>query len=132
MKAPRLDGFINRYHREQYALDEKSKELLRKLYSLIDLIEPCGDDDKHILWLREERGTIEDYGNLDELIEDGMHSPMRKNGNLKTRLTCGKQLKAARVHEYICLSSEMKRATTCMCRQMNTAARNTVLDYIMH
>ena len=49
MKAPRIDGFINRYHREQYALDEKSKELLRKLYSLIDLIEPCGDDDKHIL-----------------------------------------------------------------------------------
>ena len=46
------------YHREQYALDEKSKELLRKLYSLIDLIEPCGDDDKHILWLREERGTM--------------------------------------------------------------------------
>ena len=72
MKAPRIDGFINRYHREQYALDEKSKELLRKLYSLIDLIEPCGDDDKHILWLREERGTIEDYGNLDELIEDGI------------------------------------------------------------
>ena len=65
-------------------------------------------------------------------IRYGMHSPMRKNGNLKTRLTCGKPLKAARVHEYICLSSEMKRATTCMCRQMNTAARNTVLDYIMH
>jgi hypothetical protein len=72
MKAPRIDGFINRYQREQYALDKKSKELLRKLYSLIDLIEPCGDDDKHILWLREERGTIEDYGNLDELIEDGI------------------------------------------------------------
>ena len=35
MKAPQIDGFINRYHREQYALDEKSKELLRKLYSLI-------------------------------------------------------------------------------------------------
>ena len=72
MKAPLIDGFINRYHREQYALDEKSKELLRKLYSLIDLIEPCGDDDKHILWLREEKGTIEDYGNLDELIEEGI------------------------------------------------------------
>jgi len=72
MKAPQIDGFINRYHREQYALDEKSKGLLLKLYSLIDLIEPCGDDEKHILWLREERGTIEDYGNLDELIEDGI------------------------------------------------------------
>lgn len=70
LKKPAVS--INRYHREQYALDEKSKELLRKLYSLIDLIEPCGDDDKHILWLREERGTIEDYGNLDELIEDGI------------------------------------------------------------
>ncbi len=72
MKAPQIDGFINRYHREQYALDGKSKDLLLTLYSFVERIEPCGEDDKHILWLREERGTIEDYGNLDDLIEEGI------------------------------------------------------------
>lgn len=72
MKAPAIDGFIQRFRRERYDVDEQSKVLMDELYSLIDKMEPCGDDDRHVFWVCEERGTIEDYGNYEELLADGI------------------------------------------------------------
>ena len=36
MKAPAIDGFIQRFRRERYDVDEQSKVLMDELYSLID------------------------------------------------------------------------------------------------
>jgi len=70
MKAPQIDNFIFRYHGEEYNIDKKSQRLLDELYSVLSEIKPCGDDDRHILWIRAERGTIEDYGDFDTLLRD--------------------------------------------------------------
>lgn len=71
MKAPQIDNFKFRYHREEYNVDDKSQKLLDQLYSLLSEIEPCGDDDRHTLWIRAERGTIDDYDDYDTLLQDG-------------------------------------------------------------
>ncbi|MBR6051393.1 MAG: hypothetical protein IKP68_09370, partial [Clostridia bacterium] len=71
MKAPQIDNFKFRYHREEYNVDDKSQKLLDQLYSLLSEIEPSGDDDRHTLWIRAERGTIDDYDDYDTLLQDG-------------------------------------------------------------
>ena len=71
MKAPQIDRFMFRYHMEEYSIDEKSRKLLDRLFLLLSEIEPCGDDEKHSVWIRAERGTIEDYGDYEELLEEG-------------------------------------------------------------
>jgi hypothetical protein len=71
MYAPQIDSFKFRYHREEYTLDKKSAGLLDRLYSLLSEIEPCGSDERRTVWIRAERGTLDDYGDYDELHEDG-------------------------------------------------------------
>ena len=71
MKAPQIDNFKFRYHGEEYNIEKKSQRLLDELYNLLSEIEPCGDDDRHTLWIRAERGTIDDYDDYDNyLYED--------------------------------------------------------------
>lgn len=71
MKAPQIDGFKFRYHMEEYSIDEKSRKLLDQLYYLLSKIESCGDDERRTIWIRAERGTIEDYGDYEEQLEEG-------------------------------------------------------------
>ena len=70
MKAPQIDNFIRCYRNEKYELVDNCKLQLNELYSLLENIEPCGDDEKRVLWFRAERGGIEDYGNYEELLEE--------------------------------------------------------------
>lgn len=70
MIAPIIDNYIFRLRNDSYKLDEKSTSIVNELYACLGRLEPCGDDDRHELWLRAERGTIEDFGDFEEYVED--------------------------------------------------------------
>ncbi|MBQ6052293.1 MAG: hypothetical protein IJL30_03270 [Clostridia bacterium] len=67
MFAPRIDSFKFHYSKDEYRLDTKSTKLLDKLYSLLSKIEPCGSDERRTVWIRAERGTLDDYGDYETL-----------------------------------------------------------------
>ena len=71
MNAPQIDSFMFHYHREEYSLDKKSTKLLDRLYALLSETEPCGGDERRSVWIRAARGTLDDYGDYDMLLEDG-------------------------------------------------------------
>lgn len=51
--------------------DEKVKEKLVKLYDLLDKIKPIGDYELKVLYFSVKKGTIDDYGDYEELKEYG-------------------------------------------------------------
>lgn len=63
LAAPQIDNYIRWLRNSSNALDEASITLIDTLYLELDKIAPCGDDNRHELWLYAERGTIEDFGN---------------------------------------------------------------------
>lgn len=73
--APELDRMLEvfelrTFNPENY--DSKVKEQLNELYELLDKIKPLdGGDDLKILYFSVERGTIEHYGDYEELNEYG-------------------------------------------------------------
>lgn len=78
MKAPTIMHYISwmkrlGYHRSDYAItyDEATYPLLDKLFELIRQIEPASQNGARILWLCADRGTIEDYGNYEEMLDCG-------------------------------------------------------------
>jgi len=54
-----------------YTYDEKSNVLLDELFTLIEQISPTAENGARTLWLRAERGPIEDYGIAAEEVEEG-------------------------------------------------------------
>ncbi len=71
MKAPKVDRYLFFFRREEIGIDDKSQKLMDQLYQLLSEIEPCGDDDRHTLWVRAERGTADDYGDFESDLADG-------------------------------------------------------------
>lgn len=74
LTAPRLDRLINilknrDLNPEGYSLTVKDD--INKLYDLFDKIEPIGDDEYKVLYISVERGTIEDYGDFEDLKMEG-------------------------------------------------------------
>ena len=51
-------------------MDEPSRKLLDRLFEKLDQIAPCGDDNRHELWLEAQRGTINDYGDYEYELEN--------------------------------------------------------------
>ncbi|MDD4492880.1 MAG: hypothetical protein PHV32_00780 [Eubacteriales bacterium] len=51
--------------------DEESCKLLDELFLLIEQIKPISANGTRSLWFRAERGAIDDFGDLDELIAEG-------------------------------------------------------------
>ena len=51
--------------------DEKSNELLDELFALLEQIAPISENGARSLWLRAERGPIEDYGDPEDEVENG-------------------------------------------------------------
>ena len=51
--------------------DERSNALLDELFSLLEQISPIDENGTRSLWLRAERGTIEDFGDAEEEIAEG-------------------------------------------------------------
>ena len=56
---------------KEMTYDKKSYPLIDELYQELRKIAPCGDRNLRELWLRSDRGTLADLGDVDELIEDG-------------------------------------------------------------
>lgn len=51
--------------------DDKSLELLDELFVLLEQVSPVSENGARSLWLRAERGPIEDYGNPAEEVANG-------------------------------------------------------------
>ena len=51
--------------------DDKSQKLLDELFELLEQVAPESQNGVRTLWLRAERGPIEDFGNAAEEIEEG-------------------------------------------------------------
>lgn len=77
MKAPQIDRLIRSYEGGGQAIDEQSRKLLDQLFEKLNQIVPCGDDNRHDLWLEAPRGTIEDYGDYEYELENELVSNMR-------------------------------------------------------
>lgn len=78
LTAPKVDHFLwwlgqmdyRRYdHASKY--DAKSYELLDELFELLKNIKPLEGSSAWKFWIRAERGTLEDYGDYEEMLDCG-------------------------------------------------------------
>jgi hypothetical protein len=69
--APQIDNLIEAASRHPEALDEATKSQVLLLFEKIKAIEICGGDERRELWLRAERGSIEDFGDYEDYLEYG-------------------------------------------------------------
>lgn len=51
-------------------LIEKILEAIDKVYAILEAVEPCGEDNRRELWLKAERGTIDDYDDYESLKDE--------------------------------------------------------------
>lgn len=78
LKAPAVQHYIDWLGRLGYrqfdfsfSYDKRSYELLDQLFDIIKKIEPASDNGVRELWLKAERGCIEDYGDFEEMVSWG-------------------------------------------------------------
>ena len=79
MFAPTIDGYIkylaHRYRQINQCsipFDDRSVKDIDEIFRLIKQIKPTReDDDVRDLWLSADRGPIEEFGDYDELLEEG-------------------------------------------------------------
>lgn len=78
MKAPEIKHYINWLGRVEYrnincsfTYDETSYAAIDRIFRLLHRLEPGPENTSWELWLRAERGTIEDFGSFEELRADG-------------------------------------------------------------
>ena len=78
MKAPEIKHYINWLGRVEYrnincsfTYDETSYAAIDRIFRLLYRLEPDPEHNSWELWLRAERGTIEDFGSFEDLREDG-------------------------------------------------------------
>ena len=74
MKAPEIKHYINWLGRVEYrnincsfTYDETSYAAIDRIFRLLHRLEPGPENTSWELWLRAERGTIEDFGSFEEL-----------------------------------------------------------------
>ena len=78
LKAPAVQHYINWLSRLGYrqfdftfSYDKRTYELLEQIFNIVRKIEPASDNGVRELWLRAERGNIEDYGDFEEMVSCG-------------------------------------------------------------
>lgn len=77
LTQPKVDQYIHWLSRDDHfgmhgcVYDDKSDKLLDEFFELIDQIAPVSKNGVRALWLRAERGPIEDYGNAEEEVACG-------------------------------------------------------------
>ena len=77
LKQPTIRQYIHRLHHNDnfgiyaYKYDDKSCALLDELFKLLEQITPVSENGARELWLTAERGTIDDFCDLDEMLEYG-------------------------------------------------------------
>lgn len=70
MVAPLIDSWIDRLKNSRTTVDEKTELLIEDLFETLKQIKPCGDDNRRELWLKADRGTIDDFGDFDEWLDE--------------------------------------------------------------
>lgn len=73
-----LDQFGDRngFNYRNLIYDGKSSELLDEFFRLMEQIAPANEDGGKYLWIRADRGPIEDFGNAEELIAEGEYKDL--------------------------------------------------------
>ena len=78
LRAPKIQQYIDwlkrmnyGYVNERTTYDEQSYELIDALYLELAKIAPMGDRKRKELWLCADRGTIDEWIDLDEAVEEG-------------------------------------------------------------
>ena len=81
MKAPDINHYIDVLGRIDYrevhcdfSYDDKTYALLDELFALIRRIAPASENGSRELWIRAERGSPEDFGNYQEMLEEDLVS----------------------------------------------------------
>ena len=71
LSAPQVDTLIFRAEKLYEITDDRTKDLTFELFQKLQSIAVCGDDECRELWLATPRGSIEEYANYEEYLEDG-------------------------------------------------------------
>ena len=77
LTQPKVSHYLHWLHRNDYfgmkgcIYDDRSNVLLDELFVLLEQVAPVSENGTKELWLRAERGPIEDYGNAQEEIDVG-------------------------------------------------------------
>jgi len=70
--APLLDHLIRVAQSEKVVTDKACIDTLLRQYNELSFIETCGDDDLRSIWIEIPRGSIEDFGDYEEFLEEEM------------------------------------------------------------
>jgi len=71
LSAPQADALIFQAVRFPEIIDNQTKDLTFKLFQRLKLIDVCGQDERRELWITAPRGSIEEFANYEEYLEDG-------------------------------------------------------------
>lgn len=76
MKAPEISRYIDYLGNHSHlgnpvTYDEKTYRLLDEIFALLSRIEPATKNGARKLWLKADRGTIDDFGDYEELLDYG-------------------------------------------------------------
>lgn len=70
IKAPKVNHWIFVLKDGKFVFDKKTLEVIDKVYAILEAVEPCGEDNRRELWLKAERGTIDDYDDYESLKDE--------------------------------------------------------------
>ncbi len=71
MVAPDIKNRIFNLRDGKITVNDETTVIIEKVFEELHKIEPCGDDERRDIWLQADRGTIEDFGDYEELREWG-------------------------------------------------------------
>ena len=75
ISAPKLDWLLKMFDNKNYnprGYNEFIKDKINELYDLLDTIKPLDSDEYKVLYFSVPRGTIEEYGDYEDLKADGI------------------------------------------------------------
>lgn len=70
--APWIDNHLYRFQNGPVVVGPEMESSLPDLFESIRAVRPEGEDEVRQIWIRAERGTIEDYGDFEEFREEGI------------------------------------------------------------
>lgn len=66
MKAPKIKHWIRVLRGGKSEFDEETRQAIDRVFKQIQRIEPSGEYQRREVWLKADRGSIDDYGDYEE------------------------------------------------------------------
>lgn len=66
MKAPKIKHWIRVLRGGKLEFDKETRQVIDRVFEQIQRIVPCGEYERREVWLKADRGSIEDYGDYEE------------------------------------------------------------------